>query len=472
MVVRVFFTYVVLGHHTPQAKARIEFGLRGSVGGAGGGASMDIPHGALVSRALACVDRCAVTESLVSVHADADDAVPPCGWRTLSENRPTATRRRLISDHLKASTMVPVACEIRSEVPAAHIQRTSRDLWLLPLLLALLCAGCDKGRHAFQDTKGAAANLKPFGKVHISSREVAFVVSGDGTNIDSVAFWEAPNSENTLMLVTAKGNRRVEVWKYPFEIQSGTLQHSCFGANTNVNGVVVDQQTDLLYVSVGSSRSVCVFSLPDLLFVHAFQAPADLKSEPNLGLLRLANGETRLYVSADDIVYVHNGATRELITQFIPSRGLETLVGDEFYQALYIPDEDGMTGVYSYDPNGFPYRRNGADHFGGGVFDSDAEGIFLYTCPSDGRTDNGEGLIVVADQRRPSEFEFFNRKTWEHLGVVTIEGVENTDGIASSQQSSEAYPMGLFAVVDDDSSTVGVGWEKIFRKTGFSCGPN
>ena len=44
-----------------------------------------------------------------------------------------------------------------------------------------------------------------------------FELNGAGNNIDSIEFWKAPDSTETLMFVTAKGNSSVEVWKYPFE---------------------------------------------------------------------------------------------------------------------------------------------------------------------------------------------------------------------------------------------------------------
>ena len=78
--------------------------------------------------------------------------------------------------------------------------------------------------------------------------------------------------------------------------------------------------------------------------------------------------------------------------------------------------------------------------------------------------DTGEGFIVVADQMTDiSEFEFFDRETWEHVGLLTIGTVKNTDGIASSQVSYPDYLMGIFAAVDNDRRTVVVGWDAILE---------
>jgi hypothetical protein len=51
-----------------------------------------------------------------------------------------------------------------------------------------------------------------------------------------------------------------------------------------------------------------------------------------------------------------------------------------------------------------------------------------------------------------------------------VSGVNQTDGIAITQQSSPDDPLGLLAVLDDDTSVVGVGWDTILERTGLACG--
>jgi hypothetical protein len=194
----------------------------------------------------------------------------------------------------------------------------------------------------------------------------------------------------------------------------------------------------------------------------------NLRSEPNLALLKLCDGRKRVYISADNIIYIHDAATGSYLGEFTPLRDVETAVADNFYQAVYIPDENDRSGVYAYEPDGSDYKRRGTNRFGGGgIFEKDGEGIVVYTHKIDGK-DTGRGLIIVADQRKPvTDFEFFDRQTWSHLGTLRIPGVSNTDGIASTQQALPGYPLGLFAVVNDDSSVVCVGWDKIFEATGL-----
>jgi len=117
------------------------------------------------------------------------------------------------------------------------------------------------------------------------------------------------------------------------------------------------------------------------------------------------------------------------------------------------------------------HEKDGQDHFGdGGIFDSDAEGILLYTCPEDHSYDSGSGFIVVSDQKTDiTDFEFFDRQSWEHLGTLQVEGVSNTDGIASTQTHMPDYPWGLFVGIHDDLGVFGVGWDSILDATGLSC---
>lgn len=47
--------------------------------------------------------------------------------------------------------------------------------------------------------------------------------------------------------------------------------------------------------------------------------------------------------------------------------------------------------------------------------------------------------------------------------------MDNTDGIASTQQPLPGFPLGLFAAVHDDRSVQLVGWDVILEATGLAC---
>lgn len=336
--------------------------------------------------------------------------------------------------------------------------------------------------------KPTTGSFPAFEEVTVTSQ---FRVAGAGKNVDTIAFWEAPNETDSLMFVTSKNLALVEVWGYPFSSDASemtALTHDCLQAASDsaTNGVLVDQESDLLYVASNRSPNVCVFSLPDLTYLRAITSGTTYGLEPNLALLKLPDGSKRLYVSDDTVVHVHDAATGEKLSQFTPVKGLETMWGDSFDEVLYIPDENDRTGVHAYAPDGRTYTRDGTSIFGDDPFDSDAEGILEYTCPASGSDDDGTGLIVVSDQIDSSslgnDYEVFDRRTWEHLGKIKLRlpsgtgYVHNTDGIGSMQQASPQYPGGLFTAIDDDSGVVGIGWNKILdaisAQTGeaFGCG--
>lgn len=331
-------------------------------------------------------------------------------------------------------------------------------LFAITLILFLL---------SFQITKAQSmpdCQLPQFGRISV---DPDVELNGEGQNVDSIEFWKAPDSSQTLMFVTAKDNQLVEVWKYPFKNNEQTpLTNSTF-ENSQVNGIAIDQDSDLLYISIGSpSSTISVFTLPDLTFVKNFnKSGANYQSEPNLTILKLANGTKYIYVSMDYSVDIHNESTGDFISSFTPEKGLETMAADDYYQRIYIPDENNRTGVYVYNPDGSAYTDNGSNNFGSDVFEADAEGIIVYTCPLNNPVDNGDGFIVVSDQRTSqSDFEFFDRVTWEHLGTLNITGVSNTDGIASYPYPLPDYPLGVFAAQNNDATVVLVGWDKIFEK--------
>ena len=315
-------------------------------------------------------------------------------------------------------------------------------------------------------------------------------LDGPGVNIDTIAFWRATRPRRSLMFVTSKSAPLVEVWRHPYSPGSARapLTHACLeptGASAT-NGVVVDQKSDRLYVVSHTGPRVCAFSLPRLRHLRTIRAPAAYGPEPNLALLDLGSGPTRLYVSDDDVIHVHNARTGRKLERFTPRTPVETMWGDDFRKVLYVPDEDGSSGVHAYRAGGAPYVHHGTAHFGGRAFEADAEGIFHFACRGTGPRDDGSGLIVVSDQVDAAgggnDYEVFDRRTWAHLGTIKLRGpggsglVAATDGIGSIQQASARYPRGFLAAVDEDTRVVGVGWRRVIRAISthigrpFRCG--
>jgi hypothetical protein len=295
-------------------------------------------------------------------------------------------------------------------------------------------------------------------------------LNGVGENVDTIAFWADETPEETLMFVTAKGNSLVEVWPFPFDQEAAPLRHESFGSS-QVNGVAVDQAKGKLYVSVAAPANVVsAFNLPSLTFEQVL-LHVPLGNEPGIDLYQLNHGQRWVYTTADneEMVYIQDADTGDTISAFAIGREMETIQADEFHGVVYIPDENGRLGIYAYTPELEPFTKNGRSRFGTTAFQADAEGILIYNCIANGR-DTGRGFIVVSDQRKPTtDFEFFDRVSWEHVGTLHLEGVGNTDGIASLQASLPGYPLGLFAAIDDDTETAVVGWDKVLAGMGIGC---
>ena len=181
---------------------------------------------------------------------------------------------------------------------------------------------------------------------------VDYLATGAGDNVDSIAFWEAPDPVDSQMFVTSQDRSLLEVCSYPYTSaidEQTPLTHSCLeaGADSATNGVLVDQETDLLYVASNFSPNVCVFSLPGLTHERTITSGVTYELEPNLALITLPNGDKRLYVSNDTLVYIHDAATGAKVGQFTTAKGLEAMWGDSHHQVLYVPDENSRTGVYA-----------------------------------------------------------------------------------------------------------------------------
>lgn len=310
----------------------------------------------------------------------------------------------------------------------------------------------------FVPTAAPSSTLTNFGTI---SLDPALELDGAGLNVDSIAFWDAPDPTNTLMFVTAKGNDLVEVWQFPFA--GNELAPIPFPAN--VNGVAVDQETDLLYVS---DAIVTVLSLPGLSEQSDFGGGVLGVGENNLDILKQTGGQTVICVSDDHIVHLFDATNHAEIGSFQPPvSSIETVLADDFYQMILVPEEQGPAGnpgVFAYHPDGSPFERGGTNRFGNaGEFEADEEGILLYTFPASGIGDYGTGFVVVSDQKSTqTDFEFFDRLTWAHIGTLRLTGVSNTDGIASTQKPLPGYPLGLFAAINNDTTTALLGWDVIF----------
>ena len=88
---------------------------------------------------------------------------------------------------------------------------------------------------------------------------------GAGDNVDTIGVWETERPEDSLIFVSAKENQTVEVWKFPFKNNEQKPMKRTEWKDGSVNGIWIDQEKDLLYVTVGKEpSSAFVYSLPKL----------------------------------------------------------------------------------------------------------------------------------------------------------------------------------------------------------------
>lgn len=199
-----------------------------------------------------------------------------------------------------------------------------------------------------------ALALAPFGTVSVVPD---MMLDGTGTNIDSPEFWEAPNAEDTLLLVSAKGNDLVEVWKYPFV---GTELPPLRLAPTP-NGLDVDQDRDMLIVGDSQERIIRVHSLPDQAFVRTIGKGEIGSGETNIDILD-REGKKWVFVSESHAVKAFDLDSGALLSSFEPQvESIEEILADSFSQTIYVPEEEGIAsdvirngGIVAYTPSGSP----------------------------------------------------------------------------------------------------------------------
>jgi len=316
------------------------------------------------------------------------------------------------------------------------------------------------------------SSFAPFGSATLSPD---FFLDGAGTNIDSPEFFEADQPENTLLLVSGKGNDTVEVWQYPFEGKElPVLKRS-----SRPNGLGIDQERNFLLIGDSQEKLVEVRALPNLDILFNLGKDVLRPGETNVDTLTLRSGEKYLYATESHQVRVFNLDSGKQVYSFSPNvESIEEVLADSYHQIVYVPEEKGAGSeryprgaVTAYHPDGRPYFRNGSNVFGKGVFAGDGEGITLYACHDADGKDNGKGFIIAADQAPAGKngFEFFDRQSWQHLGTLILNGVSFTDGIDATSRPLPNSPQGLFAAVNNDKSTAVVSWARIEEATGLRC---
>lgn len=277
-----------------------------------------------------------------------------------------------------------------------------------------------------------------------------------GKNVDSPAIWIAPKPEESLVLLTEKGGGQVMVFKA--DARATFVRR--FGKMKRPNGIAILQNVaigsinkDLAFITDRDGDSVHVFSIPDFQPVGTFAEK--LKEPMGISLYhRKSDNAVFAYIvrkfGKDDEKVIRFRITeqqgrvtgareihfgRELLTN------QETVVVDPDRELVYVADEN-RNEVKVYDLDGKPVTS-----FGKGHFSAQTEGIALTGCGK-------SGFIIVTDQQSVTEFEVFDRATFQHLGTIKT-SLKVTDGVALTELTLPDYPRGLFVAHSDPDRSGG-----------------
>ncbi len=282
------------------------------------------------------------------------------------------------------------------------------------------------------------------------------VTTMPGTNVDSLAIWIAPNKADSLVLLTEKSGGQVMV----FKADANATFVRRFGQFKRPNGIAILQNTqigtvrkDLVFITDRDDNRVSIYSLPQFELLGTFGT--DLVQPMGIALYQAPREQTVFaYIvqkrATDEAKVVRYrivetegrlSAERELQFGREVSVGQETVAVDAARQQVLVADENERD-IKVYDLAGKFLRR-----FGQGAFEAQVEGIVIAACG------NG-GYIIASDQKDRTEFEFFDRTTYKHLGTVRGTAV-HTDGIALTQTKLPSFPHGLFTAQSDPESTGG-----------------
>ena len=291
---------------------------------------------------------------------------------------------------------------------------------------------------------------------------------GNGT-IDSIAIWVAPNPRESLVFLTDKTRDCVEVHSpvSKFFLRRIGSSGSGNGELSYPNGITVgynipfgSRRGDVLFVVERDNHRLSMFSLPEGEFVGHFGAN-DLEEPYGIALYwkgeQLQAWVTETGSSPDgvmvyDISTSGQNLTGRLNFSFSAAGSLESLVIDPVTRRALVCDEGDGHDIMVYDLRGNLLQRFGKDRFV-----NEPEGIVIY------ELGDGKGYIIVADQNAsPTEFEVFDRVTYESLGQFTGE-TDGTDGIALTQAALPNLPQGSFYAINSDKTGHVYDWAEIAK---------
>ncbi len=322
----------------------------------------------------------------------------------------------------------------------------------------------------------------------IAVQERFFTNIDEANNVDSIAVWRVPSSEQRLLISTAKASHKLIVYdaQNGFPISEYGSPGAALGQFQRPNGIAVED--DIVFVVERDNHRIQALRLPDFTPLGTFGEQQLVK--PYGIYIRPVEGGYQVYVSDDynpapggepepnpdglrqrikrfQIQIESDALQTEFLNAFGAHAGgpaaldvVESLMGDPAHDRLLIADEDFENGmeIHVYDLEGADTGQT----LGKGLFQFQPEGIALWT------TGRKSGYWIFTDQgEEANHYHIFDRRSLAHLTSFQGERTLNTDGIAIDLAPSPRYPRGLFYAIHDDSGVAAWSLADIAKATGL-----
>jgi hypothetical protein len=284
-------------------------------------------------------------------------------------------------------------------------------------LVLLLFVSCSENKKSVVSPPNSSSALRPV------------ATTAEGTNVDSPGIWISPKIEDSLVLLTEKGTGNILVFRAD---KSAALVAKIPGMK-RPNGIAIladspfPEAKNLAFVTDRDANTVQSFSLPE------FQSLGILITDATrpMGISLYANNGPDVFAfivpkegeGTDRVlryrIMESDGkirANRDLAFGKELTVGQETVTVDADRKRVFVADEKAHD-IKIYNIEGKFQASMGKGHF-----QSDVEWIAIADC-------NPRGYIIVSDQNEITEFEFFDRDSFQPLAMVRTTAMR-TDGIA------------------------------------------
>lgn len=307
----------------------------------------------------------------------------------------------------------------------------------------------------------------------------------EGDNVDSPAVWHGPDDQHWLLATAKEGNTIIA-----YDAADGSYIQRFGDGGTGAgqfqrpNGIAVVD--DYVLVVERDNQRIQVFKLPEFESIGSM-THEDLRLPYGLSIDKPTDHTYEMYVTDnfnpalegyppeeelderihhfrfsirnDQLNSEHLGTFGDISGEGLLTK-VESIYVDRAHNRLMIADEAySQRSIKIYDLEG----KFTGDIIPNTYFDSEPEGIALYTC------EDNSGYWIMTDQHETdlNKFQVFDRETLEHLGTFKGALTRNTDGIWLTQHSFGDFEKGAFYPVHDDGSVTAISWADIAESLGL-----